>query len=170
MATAIMQIMAMLVSAFPQAKIEAATLGVYQEALADIPPDVLRLAVLAVISRSRFWPTVAEIREEATKLVAPALPSPIDAWAEVLAQIAEVHFDGTPVFSHPLIGRVALGMGWRYICLHDDASVARGQFLRQYQSECERAQREALLQPAVRDMAAQLQARWRASALPEGER
>jgi hypothetical protein len=133
-------------------------LGVYQEALADIPVEILRAAVLAVVSRSRFFPTVAEIREEATKLAAPGYPSPIEAWAEVVAQIASVHYDGRPVFSHPLISKVALGMGWRYICLHDDAAVARGQFLRQYQAECERAQREALLMPQVRELAAKLAA------------
>jgi len=156
MATAIMQILAMLVAAFPQAKIEAATLAVYREALADVPDDILRAAALAVISRSRFFPTVAEIREEATKLAAPGCPSPIEAWTEVLGQIAAVHYDGRPVFSHPLIAKVAEGMGWRCICLHDDAAVARGQFLRQYQAECERAQRDALLLPQVRELAAKL--------------
>ncbi len=142
-------------------------MAVYREALADVPDDILRAAVLAVISRSRFFPTVAEIREEAAKLATPAYPSPIEAWAEVVEQIAAVHYDGRPEFSHPLIAKVAEGMGWRYICLHDDASVARGQFLRQYQAECERAQREALLLPQVRELAARLQSAQR-PALADG--
>ena len=128
----------------------------YQEALADIPTDILRAAALAVISRSRFFPTVAEMREEANRLASPGFPSPIEAWTEVLDQIAAVHYDGRPAFSHQLIAKVAEGMGWRYICLHDDAAVARGQFLRQYQAECERAQREALLLPQVRELAEKL--------------
>ena len=142
--------------AFPYAKIQPATIEIYAEALADIPPTVLRAAGLACISRAAFFPAIAEIRNEALRMASPEKPSPEAAWEQLLEQVRTVHFCGTPVFSDPLIGQVVNGVGWRDICLCEEPGVPRGQFYRLYIAAVERERKTALLPQAVRDLAATL--------------
>lgn len=153
-----MMVLGALAAAFPYAKIEKPTIAIYAEALADIPPAILRAAGLACISRATFFPAIAEIRAEALNMATPAKPTADEAWRQVLEQVAEVHADGKPTFSDPVIARVVAGVGWRAICLCEEPGVPRGQFYKLYNAALERERQTALLPQGVRDLAAQLQA------------
>jgi hypothetical protein len=163
-----LKVIGALAMAYPYAKIERATIDIYVEALSDIPPVVLKTAGLACISRSTFFPVISEIRNEALRMVVPQHPPAEAAWQEVLEQVNIAHYNGTPVFTDPLITSVVNGVGWRSICLSEEPGVPRGQFFKLYAAACEREHHEQLLPATVREMAAQLQAKWHVNALPEG--
>jgi hypothetical protein len=147
-----------LAAAFPYAKIGEATIRIYAEALADIPPAILKAAGLACLSRATFFPAIAEIRTEAMRVVAPPRLPPEQAWRLVLEQVAEVHYDGTPYFADPVIAQVVAGVGWRDICMSEEPGVPRGQFYKLYAAAVERDRHDALLPDSVRQLAAALSA------------
>lgn len=68
-----------LMAAYRQEKLREETIQVYAEELADLRPDALAIAVVEIIRRSKFFPSVAEIREE-TKEVLRGLPTPTPKW------------------------------------------------------------------------------------------
>jgi hypothetical protein len=162
-----LRVLGALAAAFPYAKIERPTIEIYAEALADIPPAVLKAAGVACISRSTFFPAISEIRDEALRAMSPERPSPEAAWQEVLEQVRSVHFCGTPQFSDPLIAKVVEGVGWRDICMCEEPGVPRGQFYKLYAAALERERHEALLPSGVRQMMAQLRVKMQVNALPE---
>lgn len=58
----------MLSDAYPEKRVEAATLQVYLQHLDDIPPGLLKQAVEAHIKESPWFPKVSELRQMAAKI------------------------------------------------------------------------------------------------------
>lgn len=75
-----------LMTAFPRAEINKATLKVYAKALAGIDEQVLEAAVARGLRSWRFFPTIAEIIEQCHALedAMAEPPSVEDAWAWVV--------------------------------------------------------------------------------------
>lgn len=140
-----------------------ATADLWLMMLGDLPFDVAKTALGKVLATSRFFPTVAEIREAAASLRPAGAPEPELAWAEVLDQIRRVGAYGTPVWSHPAVGRAAEALygGWLKLCenlMTETLGVDRAHYMRIYATLAQREREAALLPPAVREMAAQLAA------------
>jgi hypothetical protein len=60
--------MGVLTAAFPNAPVGRETVLVYADMLGDIPEDLLRKAVRRCINTTKFFPTIAEIREAANSI------------------------------------------------------------------------------------------------------
>jgi len=56
--------MSVLTAAYPRQITGRNTLAVYAQALADLDPDEVREAVAEHVATSRFFPTIAEIRDK----------------------------------------------------------------------------------------------------------
>lgn len=70
-----------LAAAYPKTHLGQATLAVYAADLADIDPDVLAGALVDLRRTSRFFPTIAEIREAcAIAVIDP--PNPAEAFRQ----------------------------------------------------------------------------------------
>jgi hypothetical protein len=78
----IIKCLAMLKAAYPRQQLADETIDVYTMALADVNPDLLRTAVLRLISRSVFFPTVAELRQTAADIAIEraGYPTALQAW------------------------------------------------------------------------------------------
>lgn len=168
-APTIPQLIADLKRAFPRERIPTETLAIFVRELADVDPAVLDEAVRTIIRGSRYFPTIAEIRDVAASRVL-GLPDE----AEALAQADRYSFaDPQPVdcphpsYEEALDCRRCQGTGVRYtvtVDIHplvrealdlvggrhgyrtaDEPSVVRGQFLRLYRSLRDRAHREAMV-------------------------
>lgn len=63
-----------------QPKVTDDSLLVWASLLADVPSEVLKGAVLAHIATSKWFPTVAELREQAVKISAPVITNGVTAW------------------------------------------------------------------------------------------
>lgn len=131
----ISKILAIASAAYPRFELNPETVRVYLSLLLDIPDEYLQGSVLTHISRSPFFPTVADLRTIALEQMDSdhnAL-SGMDAWREVEDQIRMVGYAGTPVFQNRLVERLVQAMGWQNLCRSENHVTDRAHFLRAYE-------------------------------------
>lgn len=154
------KILMVLVEAFPTNKISPTTIEVYKRTLADIPPSVLEMATLHLISSMKFFPTVSEIRDAAFDIIVSGskIPSAYEAWQEVESEISRCgeyfRYDiipNRPVYSHPIIERAVEIMGYKALLYSDNVVADRAHFFRVYESLYNRAVADIKMLPAVKD-------------------
>jgi hypothetical protein len=119
----------------------------YLLGLGDLPLDALRQAVVSSIQTGGKMPTPAEIRRDVLAMVVTdGPPSPEAAWREVEAAASTVGRDGTPNWSHPLIGEaVGRACNWWKMCTREDGlSNESWAFRNEYRSLFEAAMQDAL--------------------------
>lgn len=153
--TTTIEALMLLATAYPHApELSDETTQLYVRMLADIPPPVLEVAVAQHVASSKFFPTVAELREQAVALASEAgsAPSAAEAWGEVVRAVGSVGYYGKPEFSHPRVSRAVECVGWQAICLSETPGVERAHFLRVYEQLDERAKSDARLLPASREL------------------
>ncbi len=80
----IVEILTVLAAAYPRFELTSATVRIYEQTLSDIPVDGLKAATLDLIAESKWFPTVAEIRERAFALMAEQdeTPDGYSAWRQ----------------------------------------------------------------------------------------
>lgn len=127
-------VVAALVDAYPRVPIEARTVKVYCAALADIPVAELRAAAMKLIGSSRFFPTVAEIREAWALSKTGPKRSGLDAWGDVLREVQRVGWYGTPKLEDPVAAAAVKALGWRALCESDNQAADRAHFAKAYES------------------------------------
>lgn len=144
-----------LAAAFPGV-ISGETISVYVRTLADLPLEVLDAAVEQCVAECKFRPTVAELRDKALKLATPAgsHPTSAEAWGLVVAAIRAVGSYGRPTFKDPLVARAVEVMDWRQLCMSEQPSVDRAQFMRIYEQLVARELDEARLLSKARELRA----------------
>jgi hypothetical protein len=173
--TDIAQVLLLMQAAFPNYHPEPAMLDVLLQFLQDLPGDVLKVAVLASCAQSgrAFAPSVGEIRQAALKLSAraQAIPNEFEAWAELcrmpgdcLQTCIEVDESGNMVtdengrvvlakkqlvWSHPLVERTAVLMGWPDFP-GENLSVDRAHFYQAYRAGLDQMMEIQGELPAVR--------------------
>lgn len=133
-----------LMLAFPSAKINIGTIIVYVKALSCLGDEELTASVMKCMRICKFFPSIAEIMEQAEHVAQVANgtshKSNDEAWTEVLKQMNEAFIYRKPVFTTPEIESAALAMGWAGLCQTEieDMGTIRAQFLRMYESTCKR--------------------------------
>lgn len=126
--------------ALPQSKINAGSLVVYARALSSLTIAEIDAAMLKLMRTVKFFPTVAEIFEQADNVknfaIGTTEKSADEAWHEVMKEVHSAFIYREPKFSTPEIRQAALNMGWTSLCnLETDAiNTARAQFMRIYES------------------------------------
>ena len=88
----ILSVLKILGDVYPSHRLSSSAVEVYVRLLADIPAMLLEQAALDHISRSAFFPAIAEMRAAAFNILESAdpLPGGYEAWAEVQAEIGRV--------------------------------------------------------------------------------
>ena len=165
--------MAVLVSAYPRTEIKQETLMVYSEMLIDLDIVILEQAVKTHLSKSNFFPTVAELRESYVGLLVKSqnLPLPAEAYDEAIkaqpdyctSSLPEGKYDSyedkvkslvwvtvTHNWSHPIVKEAALLMGWRETFPSDNPVADRAQFFKVYESLVNRFEEEIQMLPSVK--------------------
>lgn len=135
-----------LVAHYPRTDIQPATIKAYVGSLSDLPLIVVLPAIERCAKTIRFFPSVAEIREEIGAVANNAELIAETAWVEVERQIRicgatktqtfygnQFHESPDPVFSTDLIGRVVESIGWRNLCLEPQSKM-RLDFIFAYRS------------------------------------
>jgi len=110
------------------------TAALWEKMLSDMPYSLAESALMKIIATSKFFPTVAEIRQAAEQLKGESLPSADQAWLEVMEAIKSVGSYGIPVFSHEAIKNAVSTIGWTNICRSENIGVERGHFLKVYEA------------------------------------
>jgi hypothetical protein len=142
------ELFAVLVSLWPNNKADEATGRLYGEALADLDYELARRAVGRLARIAKWFPTVAEIREQAVNLEQGATRKGLEAWGDVVAEIRRTGSYGSPRFSDPLVCEALRGIGtWRDICLSTNDTADRARFVELYDAIAARGRTEAAAGP-----------------------
>ena len=152
-----------LVTSYPRQQVAPETATVYTQLLSDLPDDLLESAVQQHCTTSKWFPTVAEIRQAAGAILdaSDSVPEAGEAWAEALRiakAFSEYDKERTKrmldAVSHPLVRDVICSVGGiEAIGATDDTglSVMQSHFVRNYRELRTRQRQERLMLPAVRD-------------------
>lgn len=149
------KIVAVLLAAFPNAKVTTKTSEVYERMLLDQEYPVVNAAVERLLATSRFMPTIAEIRDACLDLSTGERKAGGEAWGELLKAISRNGIYRSPgvdfVFTDPVVGRCVESMGWTNLCNSENAVADRARFIELYDKLAigERRQRNAGALPAA---------------------
>lgn len=148
----VMEICGLLAAAYPRFELQAQTIEVYARCLTDLPDAVLEAAAKDCIARSRFFPTVAELREAAHGITHAGEETAFEAWEQVMRSFRMC--DQCPSFRNPRIKKALDGIGgWRLVGLSDNTVADRARFIQAYNVYQERDKRQQLSLPEVRRLA-----------------
>jgi len=141
--------------AFPQSKMNEGSLLVYAKALSSLSIAEIEASMLKLMRTNRFFPSVADIFEQANNidqfLNKSSQKSSDEAWSEVMKEVHNAFIYRKPKFSSKEVERAALNMGWTSLCnLEVDAmNTARSQFMRIYDSIINRSRNEKTNQDII---------------------
>lgn len=139
----------------------ALKMDIFKQTLSDIDGDLLRASALKIISTSKWFPSVAELREAALDIAEPnGRRTGLEAWGDV---VAAFHRDGgqygNPQFDDPIASEVVRMLGWQTLCLSEDQTADRARFIDGYNAIASCRRNETLTLPEVRRVQAQIQGR-----------
>lgn len=143
----IAKILAVCAAAYPQVVISKETAIIYADNLWDLDYAATLATVRRLVSTSKWFPTVAEIRRALGESLGIVAPDAATAYGEVIAAAAGRGLSDRPDWSHPAIDEVVKAVGWRRICLDDNPPALRSQFMRLYEPIRDRHDRAALETP-----------------------
>lgn len=132
-------------------------IDLWSELLGDLPFSVIDAAVKRLILDSPYPPAISDVRRKAIEIMQPARMTAAEAWEEVNRALDKygVYQQADAMQSmSPLAARVVRAMGLNTLCLTQNISVERAQFLRMYEQFAGREQSEALLPDSVKKLIA----------------
>ncbi len=138
------KLVAMLSAAYRDAPISEATAEVYEAMLADLPFAATQAAVARLVATSKWFPTVAEIREAVVAVERGAVRSGVEAWGDVVQAIRKVGaYRPPPAFADPIVTECVELTGWRGLCLGENEAADRAKFVQLYDALAARDRTDA---------------------------
>lgn len=113
----------------------------WEKALSDISYDVAEKALLKVLSTSRFFPTVADIRESAAQLTEPRTLDAMEAWGLIVEAIRKYGYyrQGDALRSLPEdVAEMVKRFTWHDLCLSESPETLRAQFRMAWETQSKR--------------------------------
>ena len=156
----ILRVLKILGDVYPSFQLSSSAIKVYVRLLDDIPGSVLEQSALDHISRSTFFPSIAELRSAAFNIIdaTDPVPNEYEAWSEVQSEIHHVGHISLPHFDNPITTKVVEQLGWRYLCLSENPVADRSHFVQAYQALAERERISAHRLAIVTDFISSLKA------------
>ena len=148
------KILAVLAASYPKFEVDDLKVQVWHEMLGDLDYATANMAVKKLILENTFPPSIAEVRKAAMEILNPDVMTAAEAWGEVERAVRTYgYYQETKAMASlsPRTAKVVRQIGWREICLNEEAGVVRGQFLKMYQQVQERDRREMQLPAGLRN-------------------
>ena len=128
----------------------------------DVSDEVLQAAFRQWLVTGTRFPYIADLRNIALELASPNYLSPAEAWEEAV-KARKDFYPGQPrsYIAPPMVEKTIKaigGLGMLFEATDEQNISHRAQFLAAYRQFVERAQAEAKLLPAVREVRTKLQA------------
>ena len=148
------KVLGVLAACYPTFTLEKRTIDAYASLLEDIDADALAMAALQAMAESRFFPTVAELRERvhAMRHQANGLPDAYQVWTEIMAEVRRVGFEAWEQtrWTSETVKDFAR-RHWREVCLADEDSLPtiRAQMRGEWEGIARRAEQSARNLPAT---------------------
>ena len=116
------------------------TITLWATMLYDTPYEIAEKAIRKILMTScKFWPAVSEIIDTIKGFGEDKLPSPEEAWLEVVKKVNRYK---TPEWSCPEIGQAVTAIGYLNICDSETPGVERAHFMRIYEAYKHRSEDE----------------------------
>jgi len=162
------KLVAIAVASFPntQDKDMKSTAIAWSKVLSDLPSGIAEAALVKVLNTSKFFPTLAEIREAATEIQNGGLSQITggEAWAKVTRAIYEFSISRynpedvkdahAYINDRTISGAVQTFGGLIAIAESEDPeSVMRGQFIRVFENIVKREKEEAMIPDYIKEFA-----------------
>ena len=132
----VLPLLGMLVAAYPNQKVPAETLKLYEMFLSDVDYDVLNEAIgMCIRDRDNtFFPAVGEIRKYAVQIILKhaGIKSAEMAWEEVVDNMRKIGHIGAPYWTSEHIRRCVKAIGWWDICMSENPGITRSAFIKLY--------------------------------------
>lgn len=157
----VLKIVTVMAAAYPTMTIKAETVDAYASLLEDIDADALAVAAKQAMAESRFFPTVAELRERvhAIRQQASGWPDAAEVFQSAVHQASTRGYDSFDATAWPNQAiRDFVKTWWRDICYTDEDNLptVRAQFRDSYNAMARRAEQVARNLPATNHMIARL--------------
>ena len=134
----------------------AILLDIWKQLLTDIDGGVLKASSLQHISESKWFPSVAELRDIAARILYPRRQGAVEAWGEVQRQFHHPGRYGEPQFSDPITAEVVAQLGWQELCDSEMQAADRKNFVECWNALAQREKADAIMLPQVREVMMQL--------------
>ncbi|OEH86229.1 hypothetical protein BHU72_11885 [Desulfuribacillus stibiiarsenatis] len=153
----IMQLLGIATANFPslQEKDLKPTAILWEKTLSDVPYQVAENALIKVLSTSKFFPTVAEIREAIVAITEPRKLDAIEAWDLIVQAIRKYGFYREPQAMESLpedVARMARRFTWRELCHNENPDTLRAQFRMAWETESKREKEMSVLPTDIREL------------------
>lgn len=145
-----------LAASFPAAKITDQTIEAYIAMLQDVPTGVLKVAIQQCANDSKFFPSLAEIRERVAMISQPSHLNAAEAWEQVMIAMRRDGFYRHPSFTNPVLQRAVEAMDWQALCSSENTIADRAHFMKIYDQLIEREKQDSKLLPNARTLRARL--------------
>ncbi|MEH7355099.1 replicative helicase loader/inhibitor [Neobacillus drentensis] len=125
----------------------------WEKALADIPYEVAEKAVIKVLSTSKFFPTIAEIRDATAQITQPRTLDAIEAWGMIVQAIRKYGYynQGAALQSLPEdVAEMVKRFTWRELCLSENVETLRAQFRMAWETQSKRTNELKALPTEIR--------------------
>lgn len=139
---------------FAKDKITPQTMGTYLYVVEGIPIEQLIVVVQQIITEAREFPPPPGILLDRYRQL---FGEPVDAeaeaatqWAVVRKTIQRIGYKGQPEWKDKITTDVVRIMGWRELCMSEDAGNDMVRFVRFYTALSRSARNETMLTPAFR--------------------
>ena len=135
--------------AFPQSRMTKEGLVIYAKALSSLSIAEINAAMLKLMRTLRFFPTVAEIFEQAAVMrdfaAGNGIPTPDEAWSEAMREAHDKFVYGKWELSTPEVEQAVNNFGKMALCelTPEGMNTARAQFMKIYESIVSRAKEKA---------------------------
>lgn len=147
----ILEIINVLIRAYPRNDISKKTIPIYVQMLSDLPLDILAMATKYHIVNNKYFPTIAELRQAATDIICDIreIPDPHEAWKVFIRHHNDnAMLDEYQACGNEFLDRFFNAMGWGRM-LTNNLMADRSQFVRAYENFVIRERKEINLPPDV---------------------
>jgi Loader and inhibitor of phage G40P len=117
------------------------TAALWEKAFSDMDYPTAEKALIKVLSTSRFFPTVADIREAAAQINQPRIMDAMEAWGLIVQAIRKYGMyrqkeglDSLPDDVRAMANRFT----WRELCLNENPDTMRAQFRMAWETQSKR--------------------------------
>lgn len=131
------------------------TAVLWEKVLNDMDYPTAEKALIKVLSTSRFFPTVADIREAATQITKPRLIDAMEAWNLIVQAIRKfgMYRQKEGLESLPDdVRAMANRFTWRELCLNENPDTLRAQFRMAWETQSKRENEMRQLPQEIRGL------------------
>jgi disulfide oxidoreductase YuzD len=122
---------------FPSFEIKEGLIELYCKMLADIPDDILNISAQKCLAECKFFPTIADIRDQSKLILNKkiGIKTPAEAWEEVVDAVKDGGNYSPHEWSLDIVERAMKAVGGMYfICAECNPEITRAQFMKIYES------------------------------------